>query len=135
MKPCRILWSSSAISHFSSWIRYISRDSVAAAERQRKKILRAAEQLSSFPRSGRVVPEFNNQSLREVIQKPIRIIYELKNKEVHILAMHHSSRQLDQELFEAMEEYLKKTALQDLARAYGHYPLTWTQKSLRKYRD
>lgn len=100
MKSYRVIWSPSAINHFSSWIRYVSQDSTTAAEKQRKEILRAVKQLSNFPRSGRVVPEFNNQTLREIIRKPIRIIYELKDKEIHILAMHHSRRQLDQELFE-----------------------------------
>lgn len=95
----RIIWSPTAIVHFSSWVRTIARDSPKRAEKERQKILKAVERLKRFPQSGRMVPEFGTLRLREIIHKPIRIIYRVESKEVRILTLHHSRRQLDLDLF------------------------------------
>ncbi len=100
MKRLKITWSPKSIRHFSNWIRYIARDSVKTAEKERLKLLKSVTQLQIFPRSGRMVPEFSNPSLREIIQKPIRIIYRVKSKEIRLLTFHHSKMQLDRALFD-----------------------------------
>ena len=51
--------------------------------------------LESFPTVGRVVPELNNESVREIIYKQFRIIYVVVNNElIHIIAIHSSSKPL-----------------------------------------
>lgn len=95
----KIIWSPSAIRHFSSWIHYIARDSVQRAEKERLKILKSVERLKRFPKSGRAVPEFDSSSLREIIKKPVRIIYRLNDQSIEILTLHHSKRELNLELF------------------------------------
>lgn len=53
------------------------------------------EQLSSFPFSGRVVPETNLSSIREIITHGFRLIYSVPSpNDVHVLAVRHSSRPL-----------------------------------------
>ena len=99
MKSARITWAPTALYHFENWIRYIARDSVRIAKRERQKILKSVAHLKNFPQSGRIVPEFQNPALREIIHKPIRIIYKLKNNQIRILALHHSRRELDLSLF------------------------------------
>jgi len=37
--------------------------------------------LESFPESGRIVPEFDDPCIRELIRKPCRVIYRLKSHE------------------------------------------------------
>lgn len=98
-KISRVTWSPKAVLHFSNWIQFIAKDSLAAAERERKGLLKAVLQLKNFPQSGRIVPEFNTPSLREIIRGPIRIIFRLKGNEIHLLAFHHSRRELDMGLF------------------------------------
>ncbi|MDO8519582.1 MAG: type II toxin-antitoxin system RelE/ParE family toxin [Deltaproteobacteria bacterium] len=95
----KILWSPTAMRHFANWIGYIAEDSPQSAKRERTKILKAASRLKKFPRSGRMVPEFGNPFLREIIKKPIRIIYRVQPKTVEILALHHSRREFNKELF------------------------------------
>lgn len=99
MPRVKIVWSPAAISHFSSWIHYIAKDSVKTAEKERQKILKGVGRLETFPQSGRVVPEFSDPTFREVIVKPIRIMYRLKGDEVRILTFHHAKRNLDASLF------------------------------------
>ena len=60
---------------------------------EKKKIQDAIEKLPQKPLSGRVVPEFNNENLRELIFRNYRIIYELASeKQIHILSIHHHAR-------------------------------------------
>jgi toxin ParE1/3/4 len=48
-----------------------------------------------FPGSGRVVPEFNNKQLRELIEGNYRIVYRFESNElIEIARIHHSARHL-----------------------------------------
>jgi plasmid stabilization system protein ParE len=48
-----------------------------------------------FPQLGRVVPEFEHQAVREIVEPPYRIIYRvLHEDEIHILTIHHGARQM-----------------------------------------
>lgn len=95
----KIFWSPSAVQHFSNWIHYIAQDSPQIARRERSAILVAVARLKKFHLSGRVVPEFGNPRLRELIKKPIRIIYQVRSGSVEILALHHTSREFNMRLF------------------------------------
>jgi len=50
--------------------------------------------LQEHPRMGRVVPEFNQQDLHEVIVSPYRIIYRLKDDLdlIEIIRVWHAAR-------------------------------------------
>lgn len=51
--------------------------------------------LEQFPKMGRIVPELNIESIRELIVLQYRIIYNLTAHEtVEVLAIRHSSRPL-----------------------------------------
>ncbi len=95
----KIRWAPTAITHFSNWIHYILQDSKSAAQRERISLLKAVRQVARFPNSGRIVPEFNNPALREIIKGAIRIVYRIKGREIHLLAFQHASRPLDEKLF------------------------------------
>ena len=51
-------------------------------------------QLETFPKSGRVVPEFNTETIRELIEGNYRIVYRINPDYVGIVRIHHSARQL-----------------------------------------
>ena len=55
-------------------------------------IVRRGRQLSDFPRSGRIIPEFQLQNLREVLEQGYRILYEVFPDRVEIFGV-ISSRQ------------------------------------------
>jgi toxin ParE1/3/4 len=51
-------------------------------------------QLSDFPESGRVVPEFGQPWLGEMIRPPLRIVYRLDGTRVQVVRVWRSERQL-----------------------------------------
>ena len=73
---------------------YIARDSHAAAERLLIEVLDAASALDVFSERGRVVPEFNQPSVRELFVQRYRLLYEVAASEVHVLAFVHGARDL-----------------------------------------
>ncbi len=50
--------------------------------------------LATFPFSGRMVPEFEQNDLRELIQRPYRIVYLAKEDVVTILRVVHGARDM-----------------------------------------
>jgi plasmid stabilization system protein ParE len=64
------------------------------------KILDVAKSISKFPFSGRVVPEENNEVVREHFVYSYRVIYEIRKDTVYILAVVHGKRILPQEIKE-----------------------------------
>lgn len=57
-------------------------------------LLARLEQLEDFPRSGRIVPEIGEVSIRELIYRNYRIVYYVdeEDAEVEVLTIFHSSR-------------------------------------------
>jgi toxin ParE1/3/4 len=54
---------------------FISKDNPPAAEKVGSRIIREAENVAAFPRLGRIVPEFGNPQIREIISQSYRVIY------------------------------------------------------------
>jgi toxin ParE1/3/4 len=71
-----------------------SKDSKFYADRFIGKIISRIDQLESFPNSGRVVPEFNSEIIRELIEGNYRIVYQINSDNIGIVRIHHSSREL-----------------------------------------
>jgi plasmid stabilization system protein ParE len=51
-----------------------------------------SEQIAAFPHSGRMVPEYEIDEVRQVLESSYRIIYFIKEAQVEILAVIHTSR-------------------------------------------
>ena len=64
------------------------------ADRLVDRLTARSEQLQTFPRSGRVVPEYERDDVRELIEKPYRIIYRVREEQLDVLAVIHSRQQL-----------------------------------------
>ena len=90
-----VIWSELSIEDLRSIFDYISIDSPYYAGIQIDRIVNRTEQLIEFPQSGRVVPEFNNESLRELIEGNYRIVYQLVNETVEIVRIHHAAKKID----------------------------------------
>jgi toxin ParE1/3/4 len=94
----RIVWSPRALDDVDSIASYISRDSTVHASAVVTKIIRVSRTLRQFPFAGRVVPEFEDGSLRERFVYSYRIIYRVEGQTVTVAAVIHGKRMLD--LFE-----------------------------------
>ncbi|MCP4985461.1 MAG: type II toxin-antitoxin system RelE/ParE family toxin [Colwellia sp.] len=90
----KIEWSPTAKLDFKDIILFIAENNPLAANQFRNRILNHIKQLPKFPVSGRVVPEFQEDNIREIIQSPYRIVYRIKkNKNViEILRIWHAAR-------------------------------------------
>jgi addiction module RelE/StbE family toxin len=91
----KIIWSELALDDLKSIHDYISKDSIIYANRVIEKIIQRIDQLEHFPKSGRVVPELNNNSIRELIQNNYRIIYKVTTQEIFIVSIHHASKLME----------------------------------------
>jgi addiction module RelE/StbE family toxin len=94
----RVHWTNTAIDHLLSIYEYVSHDSDVYADRLMDRLTRRSQQIGTFPRSGRSVPEYEAPDIREVIEGSYRIIYRIKEEQIDVLAVMHSAQQLPPEL-------------------------------------
>jgi len=90
----KIKFTKRSLDDIESIADYISRDSVKFAKITVQKILERTKILENNPLIGRIVPEVNKVEFREIIYANFRIIYHYEKDIVHILSIHHSSRDL-----------------------------------------
>lgn len=89
-----VIWSLPARNDLKEIHGYIAKDSRHYAEKTIEDIVSKSENLSHFPQIGRVVPEINNSYIREIQTNSFRLIYQLVQKDVIVLAVIHSRRDL-----------------------------------------
>jgi len=77
---------------------YIALNSPTYAKRFIDKIILRSEQIVDHPLSGRKVPEYDPEDIRELIEKPYRIIYRIKPDRIDVLAVIHGSRLLPDDI-------------------------------------
>ncbi|NQT25867.1 type II toxin-antitoxin system RelE/ParE family toxin [candidate division KSB1 bacterium] len=92
----KLVISSSAKLDLSEIVRYIADDNPQAARQWMQSVVDKIQKLSSFPDLGRVVPEYSDDSIREIIEGQYRIVYKINNKDdtICIIVIHHSKRRL-----------------------------------------
>ena len=90
----KLIWTEFALEDLRLIHEYISLDSKRYADRFIEKLINRVDQLEHFPKSGRVVPEFNSESIRELIEGNYRIVYKILSNQVAIIRVHHAARQL-----------------------------------------
>jgi len=91
-------WTKNAISQLNNIYEYIALDSTFYAKRTVDKITRRSEQIAVFPFSGRKVPEYEAENIREIIEYPYRIIYRIKPDVIDVIAVIHCARLLPEDL-------------------------------------
>jgi len=90
----RIVWTKTALADLRDLVRYIAADDREAARRFGNRIVSKIHSLGSFPRIGRIVPEYRDDLVREVIITPYRVIYELDDPgmTLSVLRVWHGAR-------------------------------------------
>ncbi|MBW2596862.1 MAG: type II toxin-antitoxin system RelE/ParE family toxin [Deltaproteobacteria bacterium] len=94
----RVHWTENALGHLINIYEYISINSPTYGKRMVDRITRRSEQIAIHPLSGRKVPEYEAKDIRELIEKPYRIIYCIKPDQIDVLAVIHSARLLPDEI-------------------------------------
>ncbi len=75
----KVHWTDTAEGHLDAIYAYIAQDSPEYAKRMVDRLTRRSQQIAKFPFSGRRVPEYDVDQIREVIEGSFRIIYPIKS--------------------------------------------------------
>jgi toxin ParE1/3/4 len=95
VKRASITFAASAIKDLEDLQEYYTREGVPeAGKRLTAEIIARIERLGAHPLSGRVVPEFRVEHLREIISPPFRIVYRHDKSKVRIVRIWRSERPL-----------------------------------------
>ncbi|MCY4360585.1 MAG: type II toxin-antitoxin system RelE/ParE family toxin [Gammaproteobacteria bacterium] len=89
-----VRWSEPAILDLQSIHDFIAHDSRFYAKKVIQDIRDKAEILDELPKIGRKVPEINDGNIRELSLYSYRIIYEIRDQGIFMLAVIHKRRDL-----------------------------------------
>lgn len=87
-----VVWTTPAKNDLKSIFEYIEKDSRFYADKVIDVIVQKSEQLNEFPKKGRVVPEIEQENIREVLVYSYRMMYEIRKEDIYILNIIHTAR-------------------------------------------
>ena len=91
----KVVWTEKALTDLEDIGDYISKDSIKYAKLTLEKLISTAAIIAINPYIGRIVPEKNDKSIREIIKGNYRVIYQISSETaVFILTVFHSARLL-----------------------------------------
>ncbi len=90
----KIIWTEPALSDLQGIHDYISKDSEYYASVFIGEILESVEKVTDFPEMGRIVPEYQQNDIREILVQSYRIIYRFEQNQILILTVVHGRRDL-----------------------------------------
>jgi toxin ParE1/3/4 len=90
----KIIWSQEARDDLQAIVLYIAQDNPRVAESFGYRLISKVDSLAELPLLGRAVPEESDESIREVVFRPYRIIYKvLTDKQaIAIVRVWHGAR-------------------------------------------
>jgi plasmid stabilization system protein ParE len=90
----KLIWTDPSIEDLRAVRDYIARDSDYYAADLVEQVVLSVERLLRFPKLGRVVPEGQDENIRELVHQNYRIIYRIAGERIEILTIVHGSRDL-----------------------------------------
>ena len=90
----KLIWSPAARDDLRDIVTLISRDSRQRAETFGYRLITETDKLQNFSEIGRVVPEYRDPTIREIIVRSYRIVYRVDHdrKLVEIVRVWHAAR-------------------------------------------
>ncbi len=95
-----MIWSRPAKADLKYIHDFIAHDSRYYAKKVTLDIAAKTDILDELPRMGRKVPELGNENIRELTLYSYRILYEVKDRDVFVLAVIHKRRDFQPEMME-----------------------------------
>lgn len=93
----RVIWSPQAFADVEAIGDYLAREAPAYAQAFVDGLFAATDRLETFPRSGRRVPELEDEAFREVFYKGYRLLYLVDDagseEVVEVLTVLHATKQ------------------------------------------
>ena len=87
-----VIWTEPAWQDLEAAADFIARDSESYSAALVQEVKESVTSLTQFAERGRMVPEFQNQRIRELLVGSYRLVYEVSDDRVLILARIHGAR-------------------------------------------
>jgi len=94
-----IRWTEPAEEQFAELLDYIGGFNPDAARALRRKVDVSLQHLAEFPEMGRWVPEFGQGFYREILVKPLRLLYEDKGDGLVVTYVHRQEEAIGPDTF------------------------------------
>ena len=91
----KVVWSPEAIEDVNSIGEYIGRDSEFYARAVVTKIIETGRNIERFPWIGRVVPELDDENIRERFVYSYRVVYQVQPAGILVVAVIHGARLIE----------------------------------------
>lgn len=89
----QIIWTDNAIKDLNDIGDYIAKDSVRYAEITVIDLFNSSDILETHPRARVKTPEFNDDSIRQLVRGDYKIVYKIiDNYRIDIIAVHNCAR-------------------------------------------
>lgn len=89
-----VVWTTEALRNLDEIERYIAQDNPERAAAFIDRLLEKGDAIASFPNMGRVVPEFSQPEIREILVGKYRIVYKKISDQIVILTVFEGHRSL-----------------------------------------
>jgi len=93
-----ITWTEGALEDLESIGEYYERSSTLYAALIVERLYTSAEEVQAFPLRGRKVPEVDHEMLRELILEGYRLVYQIFEDRIEVVAVVHSRQDLIKKL-------------------------------------
>lgn len=90
----RVAWTETAWRDLEHVADYIAEDSPGYAAALVRRIRDQSGSLDEFAERGRIVPELDQPTVRELVVGTYRLIYEISEADVYVLGLIHGARDL-----------------------------------------
>ncbi len=89
----KVVWTDSALLDLNDIGDYIAKDSERYAQLTIERLFSSVDILEEHPRSGKMVPEFENDKIRELVRINFRIVYHIiDDYRIDIISVHRCER-------------------------------------------
>jgi len=91
----QVIWTDEAIADLHQLVAFIARDNPVAAVKLGEELIRKSMLLVEHPRFGRQLRKLKRDTLRELIVRPYRLIYEIDDqaRTAKVRVLWHGARQ------------------------------------------
>ena len=90
----KVFWTAEARTRLLEIQTYIAQSSPAIARQVVLQLLKRSRQLANPPLIGRRMPEYPDDEIRELLERPYRIIYRVTPSQIEIVTLKHYRQRL-----------------------------------------
>ena len=94
----KVVWTERAKARLRKIHAYVAEHNPTAADELVERLVRRSMQLQQVAKSGRRVPEYSQDEVRELMERPYRIIYHVLPDRVDVVAVMHYRQLLPDDL-------------------------------------